>query len=258
MAIYAYAKCKSVLSRSRLPGLEYTFNPYVGCGHGCLYCYVPDLFRGRFPKWPGRVEVKEGALEKLISEIERLEPGVVGISTSTDPYQPVEADLKIVRGALRIFREAEFPVSIQTKSPLVLRDLDILRGMDAEVGFTITSPRSEFREKFEPGAPDPSSRLLALEGLSKAGIRTWIFYGPIIPGFNDAEEEIRAIVGVAARTHSKVLYDRINLKPLVRLRLKGAIPEERVREISLFYFGGLYRKIEKCCREQGVPCSPAF
>ncbi|MEN3035709.1 MAG: radical SAM protein [Candidatus Methanosuratincola sp.] len=258
MAVYAHAKCKSVLSKSRLPGLEYTFNPYVGCGHGCLYCYVPDLFRGRFPGWPARVEVKEGALEKLSSEIERLEPGVVGISTSTDPYQPVEADLKIVRGALGIFREAGFPVSIQTKSPLVLRDLDILRGMDAEVGFTITSHRNEFREKFEPGAPDPSSRLLALEELSKAGIRTWIFYGPIIPGFNNAEEEIRAIVGAAARTHSKVLYDRINLKPLVRLRLKGAIPEERVREISLFDFGMLYRKIERCCREQGVPCSPAF
>ncbi|MDI9609197.1 MAG: radical SAM protein [Candidatus Verstraetearchaeota archaeon] len=258
MATYSYAKCKSVISKSRLPGLEYTFNPYVGCGHGCLYCYVPDLMRGRFDRWPARVAVKESVLEKLRSEIERLKPGIVGISTSTDPYQPLEAELMIVRGALELFRDAKFPVSIQTKSPLVLRDLDLLRVMDAEVGFTITSHNKEFRDIFEPGAPDPSSRLRALEGLSEAGIRTWIFYGPIIPGFNDSEEEICRIVGEAARTRSKVLYDKINLKPLVRLRLRSAIPEDNMRAISLFDYGELYRKIEKCCIERGVSCSPAF
>ncbi|MDH7556756.1 MAG: hypothetical protein QHG94_07460, partial [Candidatus Methanosuratincola sp.] len=85
-----------------------------------------------------------------------------------------------------------------------------------------------------------------------------IFYGPIIPGFNDSEEEMRAIVGAAARTRSRLLYDKVNLKPLVRLRLKGAIPEERLRGIQLFDYRGLYRKIERLCREQGVTCSPAF
>ncbi len=258
MPICANAKCKSVLSKSRLPGLQYTFNPYIGCGHGCLYCYVPDLFRGKFPIWPANVAVKEGALDKLRSELGRSKPGVVGISTSTDPYQPVEANLKIVRASLRIFKEEGFPISIQTKSPLVLRDLDILRGMDAEVGFTITSHRNEFGERFEPGAPAPTSRLRALEGVSGSGIRTWIFYGPIIPGFNDSEEDIRMIVEAAARTRSRVLYDRINLKPLVRLRLGAAIPKEGMREISLFDYGQLYRKIEEFCRERGVSCSPAF
>ncbi|MEN3051645.1 MAG: radical SAM protein, partial [Candidatus Methanosuratincola petrocarbonis] len=166
--------------------------------------------------------------------------------------------LRIVRGALGIFRDAGFPVSIQTKSPLVLRDLDLLTGMDAEVGFTITSHRSDFRKRFEPGAPEPSSRLHALEVLSKAGIRTWIFYGPIIHGFNDSEEDIRDIVRAAARTGSKVLYDRINLKPLVRFRLKGAISEEDLRGVSLFDYSFVCRKIERYCREQGVSCSPAF
>ncbi|MEN3034801.1 MAG: radical SAM protein [Candidatus Methanosuratincola petrocarbonis] len=258
MATYAYAKCKSVLSRSRLPGLEYTFNPYVGCGHGCLYCYVPDLFRGRFPRWPARVEVKEGVLEKLRSEIRRLEPGIVGISTSTDPYQPVEADLRIVRGALEIFKGAGFPVSIQTKSPLVLRDLDVLKGMDAEVGVTITSISSEFRDKFEPGAPDPGSRFRAVEDLNRAGVKTWIFYGPIIHGFNDSEEEIGSIAEVAAKTGSRLLYDRINLKPLVSLRLKKILPGWAFDSIALFDYLRVYRMIRLRCRELGVACYPAF
>jgi len=258
MAARAYAKCKTVLSRSRLPGLDYTFNPYVGCGHGCLYCYVPDLFRGKFARWPAKVEAKDGVLEKLRSEIRKSKPGVVGISTSTDPYQPLEADLGIVREALEIFKGAGFPVSIQTKSPLALRDLDVLRSMEAEVGFTIASLRGEFRDMFEPGAPDPASRLRAIGQLSRAGIKTWIFYGPIIHGFNDSDDDINGIVEAAATSGSRLLYDRINLKPLVSLRLRSVMPGSYFESIATFDYRSVYRKIQARCRELGVSSSPAF
>ncbi|MDI9644280.1 MAG: radical SAM protein [Candidatus Verstraetearchaeota archaeon] len=258
MSGYQTAECRSVISRSKLPGLDYTFNPYVGCGHGCVYCYVPDLLKGTFSRWPADVKVKEGVLEKLRKEVQKLSPGVVGISTSTDPYQPIEADLKIVRGSLEIFRDAGFPVSIQTKSPLVTRDMDLLGTMDAEVGITITSSTEEFRRRFEPSAPTPQSRFLALERLSGEGIRTWIFYGPIIHGFNDTEDEVRRIVGIAASTGSRVLYDKLNLKPLLMCRLLKSISREELERASSFDYRKAYAMVAKLCREAGVRASPAF
>lgn len=250
--------CRAALSRSRLPGLDYTFNPYVGCIHGCVYCYVPDLFRGRFERWPVEVGVKEGVLEKLRHELRRLTPGVVGISTSTDPYQPIEGELKLVRVALQILGEAGFPVSIQTKSPLVLRDIGILKQMRADVGMTITSLSSGFSRRFEPGAPPPRARASAIEEMSRNGIETWIFYGPILHGLNDAEDEMDAIVDLARRTKSRLLYDRVNLKPVLKTRIQKAVSKEEMDRIASADYRVIYSKIAGKCKAAGVRSSTAF
>jgi DNA repair photolyase len=175
-------------------------------------------------RWGRDVFVKENVLEILRREVRRKPKGVVGVSTATDPYQPAEKGLEVTRRALTILIEAGFPVSIQTKSPLVVRDIDLIRGKKIDVGFTITSTDKEFQRKFEPGAPPPEERISALETVSSLGIITWIFYGPIIPGYNDAPDEMERIVRLGAKTKSKIIYDRLNIKPTVIQRLKVNYP----------------------------------
>lgn len=252
--------CKSALSRSTLPGLTYTFNPYVGCQHGCLYCYVPDMLRGRVSssEWGREVLVKEGVLDHLRADLKRLRPGVVGVSTVTDPYQPIERSLGITRKALSILRDAGFPVSVQTKSSLVLRDLDIMEGGNFEVGMTITSMDNAFRRRFEPGAPPPEERAHTLEEASSKGIRTWIFYGPIIPGFNDSPEEIESIAGLAQRTRSRILYDRLNIKPMMLARIGRVLSGDDIASIRHGTLKVTFRKVEEACKRRGVCCASAF
>ncbi len=252
--------CKSVLSKSRLPGLDYTFNPYSGCMHGCLYCYVPDIMRGRTPpsKWGTSVSVKEDVLRKLKADLAKLKPGVVGVSTVTDPYQPIEKELGITRESLSILGSAAFPISIQTKSSLVARDIDIIRNGNFEVGITITSRDDSFRCKFEPGASPIPERVEALNALSRSGIKTWIFYGPIIPGENDRLQDIEFVAKLAMETGSRVLFDRINIKPLLHNRMLTVCTEDCLKQMRLHDFNGFYGILESECAKRGVQCSHAF
>jgi DNA repair photolyase len=247
-----YILCKTALSRSKLPGLNYTFNPYFGCQHGCLYCYVPDVLKINNMEWGKFIFVKKNILDILKREVTRKKIGTVGISTSTDPYQPIEKDLEITRKALVILINAGFPISIQTKSSLVLRDIDILINKNIDVGLTITSTDSYFQKIFEPNAPPPDERIATLEELSDKGIKTWIFYGPIIPNYNDSEEEIEKIVKIALKTKSKIIYDKLNLKPNVIKRLNSN---------NINYNGDynkIFSKIEFICKKYDVKYECAF
>lgn len=207
-------------------------------------------------RWGQDVFVKENILEILRLEVKRKPKGVVGVSTATDPYQPAEKGLEITRRALMILCEAGFPVSIQTKSPLVIRDLDLIKGKKIDVGFTITSTEKEFQKKFEPGAPPPEERISALETLSSQGIMTWIFYGPIIPGYNDSLDEMERIVRLGAKTKSKIIYDRLNIKPTVVKRLKMIMEEDEFnRRHSM---REQFAQLEALCKQHGVRCEFAF
>ncbi len=206
--------------------------------------------------WGKDVFVKDRVIELLRSELKRKTPGVVGVSTATDPYQPVERELEMTRKALIMLSGAGFPVSIQTKSPLVLRDLDIMKGKKFDVGFTITSTNREFQSRFEPGAPPPEERISALETVSSFGINTWIFYGPIIPNYNDSPEEMENIVRLATSTGSKIIYDRLNLKPLVIQRLNRIMGSAEI--LRKEPIAALFARLEGLCKRYGVRCEFAF
>ena len=253
-------RCKSALSRSSLPGLAYTFNPYVGCQHGCLYCYVADVFKSRNMSltWGQKVQVKEDILRLLRKNLHRNPRGVVGVSTVTDPYQPIEKTLEVTRQALRILYDSKFPVSVQTKSSLVVRDLDIIKGNLFEVGMTITSLNDEFRKQFEQGASPPDERIQALEEISSKYVATWIFYGPIIPGFNDSSADIEGIACLAEKTKSKVLYEKLNIKPFMSERIQKEFSTEQISNMKNYDFNETFRKIEHTSKKHGVLCEPAF
>jgi DNA repair photolyase len=137
------------------------------------------------------------------------------LSSVTDPYQPVEEQYHLTRSCLNLLANKEMAVSILTKSDLVLRDLDLLKRLaGVEVGFTITLTDPDMAHFLEPGAPDPERRFAALARLSEAGIDTWIFIAPVIPGLGDTETNLTSILKKAAQSGVKeVDYDPLNFYP---------------------------------------------
>jgi DNA repair photolyase len=157
----------------------YTANLYKGCTHGCTYCYAPSLTHDE-RKWGMYVDAKVNAPEVMERELRGLRKDQVFLSSSSDPYQPVEARYGLTRRCLQALLRNGFPVSILTRSPLVLRDIDLLTKFEwARVGMSITTVPDR---KFEPGVPPLERRIATLRRLHEAGIRTWVSLAPVIPG----------------------------------------------------------------------------
>jgi DNA repair photolyase len=268
-AKYSSMECKTALSPSRLPGLRYSLNPYLGCEHGCAYCYSPSTFRDEWmgSNWGKFVRAKNNIVEVLGREARRKPKGTVGVSTVTDPYQPLEAKLELTRKCIEILSKHDFPVSIQTKSNLVLRDADLIVPEKFDVGVTITTMDRELASKIEPRASPPDARVQVLDEFSSRGVKTWIFLGPIIPEVNDSEDNLRRIIEIAGRTKSRLLYDKLNLKRWVLDRMATLVERERLGltgrlPVLVGTNSEWWRKtcstVESICKELGVQCEPAF
>ncbi len=241
---------KSALSKTTLPGLDYSLNPYRGCGHGCLYCYAPAVLREK-RQWGSFVDVKENLPQVLEKELEKKEKGLVGIGTVTDAYQPVESRYLVTRNCLEKLLARDWPVCVQTKSALVARDFDLLAKFShAEVGVTIAMLDDSKRALYEPGASPIEARFSVLEKAKGAGLETWVFLGPVIPGVteNGLEELIRRIAGAGAK---RILFDRLRFHPGVRERMGVSTGDKA-------YFDGMDAKITRICGENGIRCGPAF
>lgn len=172
-----------------LAGYSHSLNPYAGCSFGCSYCYVRQmpvsLFRGE--EWGTWVDIKKGAADLLRKELAKAkQKGKVTIfmSSSTDPYQPIEYQEEVTRSLLEVMVEAppDF-LLVQTRSPLVYRDIDLfLRLQDrVRVSMTIETDREEIRKHFTPGAPPIAGRLKILQRLADAGVPTQVAIAPVLP-----------------------------------------------------------------------------
>jgi DNA repair photolyase len=195
---------KAILSVSKI--YPYVINPYTGCQHNCLYCYAHFMkrFSGHKEPWGQFVDVKVNAPELLKKEITRKKMDRVWISGVCDPYQPLEAKYSLTRQCLEILAQNNWPVAIQTRSPLVLRDIDILKtGSDFEVGFSVTTADDRIRKLFEPGAPPIDERVRALDELHRAGIKTYAMIAPMLPGSENLAE-------ILAGKIDHVILDRMN------------------------------------------------
>ena len=173
-------RCATLLHRLAYgSSTGYTANLYKGCTHGCVYCYAPSLTHDE-RRWGTYVDVKVNAPEVLERELRGLRKDQVFLSSASDPYQPVEAKYGITRRCLKTLLRSGFPVSILTRSPLVLRDLELLKKFDwVKVGMSITTVPVR---RFEPGVPPLQRRVDTLKKLGMAGIRTWVSLAPVIPG----------------------------------------------------------------------------
>jgi DNA repair photolyase len=205
----------------------------------------------------------------LEGELRRKARGVVGISTVTDPYQPAERKYGIARKCLEVLLGYDFPVSIQTKSSLVLRDIDLLGKLrEVEVGFTLTTINDETRRTYEPGASSIEERLRALEILGDNGIKTWVFLGPIMPYITDNEDGLEKLIEEVARTGVRdILVDKLRMKRGLWRKIEGFLaafhPELLPKYHAIFwskdnYFREIASKAEEICKFHGIKMETLF
>jgi DNA repair photolyase len=197
-------QAKTILSKSKV--YPWVINPYTGCQHGCSYCYARFMKRvtGHREPWGEFVDIKINAPDLLRVEIRKKKRGRVWLSGVCDPYQPLEAPYRLTRQCLEILVQHTWPVIIQTRSPLVLRDIDIMKdARDLEVGLSVTTADDTIRKLFEPGAPPIHDRIRALDELHSAGIRTYAMIAPLLPGAEGLAELLKGKIDY-------VLIDRMN------------------------------------------------
>ncbi|MFA5079176.1 MAG: radical SAM protein [Dehalococcoidia bacterium] len=235
---------KTILSVSQI--YDYVINPYTGCQHACTYCYARFMkrFTGHKEPWGEFVDVKINALDLLQKEVSRKKPGRVWVSGVCDPYQPLESKYEMTRQSLKILQQHQWPVTVQTRSPLVLRDIDILKEMrDLEVGLSITTMDDSIRKMFEPHAPPVKARIKALAELRAQGITTFAMIAPMLPG---AEGLASALAGKV----DYILVDRMNYHNADWVYRKYGLKEGR----SDAFFDRTSSKLATKCTEVGIDC----
>jgi DNA repair photolyase len=212
---------------SRVP-FEWTINPYRGCTHACVYCFARPtheyLELGAGEDFEREIIVKVNVPEVLRKELARpsWRGASIALGTNTDPYQWVEGRYKLMRGIWEVMRDFRNPCSILTKSPLVLRDLDLLQEIAAvtDVSACLSVPTLDEKawRATEPHTPNPKARLDAVAELNRAGIPTGVLIAPLMPGVNDAPEQVQRIVEAATEANATYIGGQT-------LFLRGAVRE---------------------------------
>ena len=249
-------KCRQALVPSKLGGYDYALNPYKGCTHNCLYCYAPYITHEK-RVWGNFLDVRENMPRILAKELKLNPKGVVGISTVTDPYQKSEEKFELTRRCLEQLVKNKFPFCIQTKSTLVTRDIDLIKkSSSCEVGVTLTTFDVEDREKYEPGASTVEDRLQTIEEFSDAGVKTWVFIGPIMPYITTKDNNLERLINAVKDAGTDyVMIDKLNIKqgmrPNILKGIKREFPNigEKYENLPTDYFQKLKPKIARLCNE---------
>ncbi|MGQ9473538.1 MAG: radical SAM protein [Candidatus Caldatribacteriaceae bacterium] len=194
-------------------------NPYTGCSHGCLYCYITSFIPQAF-----LCREKPSLLKTVARELQNLDALYLSLSNSSDPYPPQEEQKQYTRHILRMCQEKDLPVLILTKSPLVVRDLDILKKMHAVVSITITTLDPYKARVLEPNAPPPEKRVQALIQLSREGIPTVLRLDPIIPELNDNPKEWEEILKTLHSSIKQIVVSTFKPRGDAWIRICGAFP----------------------------------
>ena len=280
MSAGATAPCPTVRARSILQkvrhhgdewfGIDYNMNLYRGCCHGCIYCdsrsecYRVDDF--------DRVRVKFDALAILRRELRsRRVRGVVGVGAMSDTYNPFERDLQVTRGALELLAEHGFGVSVDTKSALVARDVDLLRAIGGAGGaiakLTVTTANDGLARLIEPHAPAPSERFATLAELAEAGVFCGVLFTPTLPWVTDDDATVRGVVEGAAAAGARFVYHMAGVTMRDRQRdhfleriaaVDPALPDRYRRTFGDRYFCNSPRAAENralfraLCKEHGL------
>jgi DNA repair photolyase len=219
---YVEITCKSAVHRVQgMPYLKWSLNPYGGCVHRCRFCFAVQYRvvadQGTQHDFGTRLFIKTNFLDVLARELRR--PGLQGehltLGTATDPYQPVEGRYRLTRGALGLMREHANPMSLLTKSPMIVRDVDLLADLarlaSAEVFFSITTVDLDLWRSVEPGTANPFHRLRAMQRLREAGVTAGVMMAPILPGITDSAKSIAA-VAEAARDYDAAIFSTAPLR----------------------------------------------
>lgn len=282
------------VKEERMP-FGWSVNPYRGCAHGCSFCFARGfqgfLDRKADDEFQNHILFKENAPEALEEQLSRMarrfrhdlgqmrdEVGEVMIGTVTDPYQPLESKMQLTRKCLAVLGKYGIRVSLTTRSPLLLRDLDLLERMPSlSVNISLNTMDDSLARRLEPGSPLPSQRVRLLRRLTERGIRTGIFIAPVLPFLTDNPEDLEALFAAAVEGGaSGVMTSLLRLSPDVkgwyfrtlqeeypdklaayrRLYAGGGYAEEGYREGMSRILGELHRKYTPRLRQEPAGVKP--
>ncbi len=251
--------CKTALCQSGLA--DYALNCYVGCAHGCRYCYARYMrrFTGHTEPWGEFVDVRVNVVEILLRQLPRTRVGSVMVSSVCDGWQPLEKKYRLTRECVRLLVTGGYDLSLLTKNALVVRDLDILGGSKrVELGMTVTTLDEGLRRVIEPAASPTLKRFEALKAASEKGVRVWLFVGPLLPFLSDTSENIGSLLKEASRLPlERIYFDKLNVRSGVWPSLEGLLREHHPQFLGRYrsvlfdpaeresYLGDLRRRIEK-------------
>ena len=248
-----YIPAKHILIRSKSTawfGTDHTVNLYRGCCHGCLYCDSrSDCYRN--PNFD-RVTAKADALRILRDELARkVRPAFIGMGAMSDPYNPFEEELLLTRHALELIDAYDCGVSVDTKSDLIVRDIDLYQSIQTHspviCKITVTTVDEELAAKVEPRAPSPARRLAAIRSLAQAGLFCGVLLMPVLPFLEDRPEQVLSVVDRSADAGAKFIYSgfgvtmRQGQREYFLRELDRAFPEENLSRRYLARYGDRYR-----------------
>lgn len=253
----ASKQAKTIITPSKLPGSDYVVNPYSGCAFGCVYCYAE--FTRKFTnhmtdEWGKYVDIKINTPELFEKELGKISKKIVKqnefktgkrpvmfFGSVTDPYQGVEAKYELTKKCLETIAQSEIKnnieISLLTKSPLVIRDIEIFKKIpNLEIGMTTSSVDDNISKLFECYAPPSSLRIQALRKLNDAGLNTYAFVGPLLPHFVANESSLKKLFKAIKDSGTKrVWVEHINLTGSKMDRLLDLVGDSLTREeLKLF------------------------
>ena len=275
--VHAKSAINRVPDASQMP-FRWTINPYRGCSHACVYCFARpthkylDFDAGR--DFEREIVVKVNAPEVVRAELRKpsWKGEHVAMGTNTDPYQWVESRYKLMPGIWEAFRDMRNPCSILTKSPLLLRDIEILKAIaavtDIHANLSIPTLDAKAWRATEPHTPHPRARLEAVAELNRAGIPTGVLIAPLMPGINDAREQVEPLLDAAAEAGATgiggiALHLRGDVRKLFFDWLRANRPD-LVERYERLYARGAYaspderRRLAALLRRDGVPPPSRF
>src|SRR3954452_3561156 len=242
---YREEPCRAALNRVQGMGFKWSLNPYMGCVHQCTFCYVRAFERRAERPFDDRygasIRVKTNIAEVLRRQLARprWEPETVAIGAATDPYQPAEGRYRLTRACLEALRDASNPLTIITRGPLIVRDVDVLaeaaRRASVSVTFSVPTLDEEIWRRTEPGTAPPRQRLRALKTLVDAGIRANVGMAPILPGLSDRPELLEQVVREAREAGAcGVWANLLNLRPGTREHFLTALAEDYPAQLPAY------------------------
>ncbi len=212
-------KAKSIIAKSGLPDSDFVINPYVGCMHGCIYCYA--RFMKRFTKhhepWGKFLDIKINSPDLIPEKTNKYKNKSITISSVTDPYQPMERKYKLMRRILENLIPLQPNLCVMTKSDLIIRDIDLLKKFKRCVaGVSLSLLNDNIRKEVEPLASSIERRIDAVKELKKAGISTFIFISPIFPELTKWKE----IINQTKKFADEFLFENLNIRATNWLDIK--------------------------------------
>jgi DNA repair photolyase len=208
--------CKTILNKGN--ERDYSLNCYTGCAHGCVYCYARfmERFHPHDEPWGRFVDVKINALSALSKDIRRSSPGSVFVSSACDGWQPLEKKYELTRNCCKELLRAGFKLIVLTKSPLILRDMDLFYRKNVQIGVTITTADEQQARLWEPYAGSVTERINVLKEAKAAKLHTAIMFSPILPGISDNMEALVSLFELARKVQVDTIWtDCLNCRPRV-------------------------------------------